>query len=213
MGKFAIVCFTDGDSGDFESAVWDSARYMSHGHLMAVHSRVPILRPQDLTDEVRRTHNLVIVGSPRGLQKALTPAIRSRWPVKVQADGVGQCSAAAGDTCLSDAAGSEPVVGVGECHFRGANHGVIFTAPRWEDTSDGGRAHIDLIVSGTDAAGLRDVVIFHHATLSRSPFANMAPDYMVAGPQYRAKGFGGLVAAGFWGSTWEWRADSAFVDC
>ena len=103
---------------------------------------------------------------------------------------------------------------VGPCVFYGPRHGLAFTAPRWEDQAgDGGRAFIDLVVTGTDASGLLDLTTYHHATLARPPFANMAPDFFVSGPDYKAKGFGGLVAAGFWGARWEWRDDSAFMEC
>ncbi len=30
---------------EFAVAVWDAARYIAHGHLMAVHALVPVLRP------------------------------------------------------------------------------------------------------------------------------------------------------------------------
>merc|ERR1712232_98527 len=146
--------------------------------------------------------------------EALSLDARKRWPVQIKLDG---CSSATGEeSCPASApsAASLPAsFTIGPCSLRGARHGLVFTAPRWEHAvgSKGGRAFIDLVVSGTDAIGFLDVVTFHHKHLSRSPFGNMVPDYFLSGPEYKAKGFGGLIAAGFWGSEWEWRADSAYM--
>ena len=34
---------------------------------------------------------------------------------------------------------------------------------------------------------------------TRAPFSNMLPDYVLTGPDFRRMGYGGIVAAGFWG--------------
>ena len=44
-------------------------------------------------------------------------------------------------------------------------------------------------------------------------FTNMVPDYLVVGPELEWKGMGGYLAAGNYGSNWEWRADAGHVAC
>lgn len=213
LSPFAIVAYVEGDGEEFATAVWDVARYVSHGHLMAVNSNAPVLRPEDVSDDVRRTRNLIHIGGPAALQTALSAEARARWPVGIEPAACSESS----DTCLAVDGKSKDNVSafaIGPCRFQSARHGIVFTAPRWEDgAGSNGRAFIDLVVSGTDAIGLLDVSTYHHKHLSRSPFANMVPDFFVSGPEYRAKGFGGLAAAGFWGSQWEWRSDSSYMEC
>ncbi|CAE8691920.1 unnamed protein product [Polarella glacialis] len=216
---FAIVACT-GAAAEAE-AVEDLARYMAHGHLLAVGSRAPVIRPQDISEELRQTHNLVLVGLPEGLQNAssLLRGMADRWPVRfLPPESCGSDDS----TCQTDdkdmpepAAAARISIELGPCIFTASRVGVAFTAPRWEAGAGlGGRAHQDLVVSGTDIAGLRDLVSFDFATNTphtRAPFTNMAPDFLVSGPEFKAKGYGGLLAAGFWGSNWEWRADTKTI--
>lgn len=45
----------------------------------------------------------------------------------------------------------------------------------------------------------------------RQPFSNTLPDYVVLSERTKALGAGGLLAAGFWGNSWEFRQDIAFT--
>lgn len=47
----------------------------------------------------------------------------------------------------------------------------------------------------------------------RAPFSNMVPDYVIIGGEFSYKGYGGVIAAGFWGNDWEWRADVGWHMC
>ena len=38
-------------------------------------------------------------------------------------------------------------------------------------------------------------------------------DFVVAGPDLPARGLGGVLAAGFWGNSWEFRKDTAYAKC
>ena len=76
-----------------------------------------------------------------------------------------------------------------------------------------------LVVSG-DVAGLRDATAAGEPTIppmARSPFSNTLPDFLVTGPDFAAKGFGGTLAAGFFGPRWEmsgrWGASYMALDC
>ena len=50
-----------------------------------------------------------------------------------------------------------------------------------------------------------------HSTVA--PMLPQVPDYMVFGPELAWKGMGGILAAGFYGSNWEWRPDTAYATC
>jgi len=41
----------------------------------------------------------------------------------------------------------------------------------------------------------------------------MVPDYVITGGEFSYKGYGGVIAAGFWGNDWEWRADVGWQMC
>ena len=66
----------------------------------------------------------------------------------------------------------------------------------------GGR--LALIIDG-DSGGMHDAIAAGEPTIppmARSPFSNTLPDYIVTGPQFAAKGYGGLLAAGFLDYAW-----------
>ena len=61
-----------------------------------------------------------------------------------------------------------------------------------------------IIIDG-DTHGLRDAIAAGEPTIppmARSPFSNTLPDYVVTGPDFRAKGYGGLLGAGFLDHRW-----------
>jgi hypothetical protein len=45
----------------------------------------------------------------------------------------------------------------------------------------------------------------------RAPFANYIPDYMVINQHIWSLGFGGVRAAGFWDSNWQFDPLQAFI--
>ena len=53
------------------------------------------------------------------------------------------------------------------------------------------------------------------ATMARSPFSNTLPDFALTGPEVAAKGYGGLLAAGFFDHAWRVAPAAAFfaADC
>ena len=87
---------------------------------------------------------------------------------------------------------------IGHCVFSSPQTGALFLAPH-----SGSR--LALIISGNSIEGIRDAV--HLATptippMTRSPFSNMVPDYVITGPSFRARGPGGYLCAGFWDNRW-----------
>ena len=74
-----------------------------------------------------------------------------------------------------------------------------------------------LVIDG-DVTGRRDAVAAGEPTIppmARSPFSNTLPDIIVTGPDFRAKGYGGLLAAGNFDYRWKWSAATSFcvIDC
>ena len=68
-----------------------------------------------------------------------------------------------------------------------------------------------LVIDG-DATGKRAAVALGEPTIppmARTPFSNTLPDYIVTGPEFEAKGYGGVIAAGYFNYKWRvWRAAS-----
>ena len=70
-----------------------------------------------------------------------------------------------------------------------------------------------LIVEG-DSRGLRDALAAGEPTIppmARAPFSNTLPDYIVVGPEFAAKGYGGLLAAGFFDHSWKVAESSSYL--
>lgn len=71
-----------------------------------------------------------------------------------------------------------------------------------------------LLIAGADVDGLSNALELAVPTIppmTRAPFTNLVPDYVVVGPETRALGPGGFLAAGFFGAQWEWREDAAWT--
>ena len=70
--------------------------------------------------------------------------------------------------------------------------------------------------AGTDVRALEQLLWYTFSSnqaLTRAPFSNMVPDYMVAGPDFRAKGYGGVLALGRWDHAWRWAPEAAHMRC
>ena len=97
----------------------------------------------------------------------------------------------------------------GECAFSSPQTGAVFLAPH-------AGSRLALVISGNSIEGIRDAV--HLATptippMTRSPFSNMVPDYVITGPQFRARGPGGYLCAGFWNNRWEYGKEISSCVC
>ena len=125
--------------------------------------------------------NLLLVGGPR--HNAVTARLAAHWR-------------RVGHAALWSDDGS--VLSIGGCEYDGASVGAVVLGPR----PGGGLA---LVLHGTDLRGLRDAVALGEPTIppmARSPWTNLVPDFAVTGPRFAAEGYGGLLAAGFFGVEW-----------
>eukprot|EP00927_Polykrikos_kofoidii_P049711 TRINITY_DN43727_c0_g1_i1.p1 TRINITY_DN43727_c0_g1~~TRINITY_DN43727_c0_g1_i1.p1 ORF type:complete len:986 (-),score=93.86 TRINITY_DN43727_c0_g1_i1:212-3052(-) len=173
------------------------AAYFATGHLIAVDTATQTLEFSD-AQSLRLTHRFVFLGQ----WSRFPESVRSRWPIKAAAGAIGDA--------LSEEVG---LLSVGSCVF-GAGHGAVFLSPAGEGA---GYAHLlDLVVTGTDYQALEDLVSFSFATNqahTRAPMSNMLPDFLVSGPEFRWRGYGGVVAAGYWDAKWQIAAQSAYLHC
>lgn len=152
------------------------------------------------------TGHLVAVGSATQLRTSSTSTETSRrvllgtverlrtlqgadWPVELNAEG-------------------PPTITVAGCTFTGdgsGGYGAVFRAPGQE-----------LVITATDERALKDLVTFSFATNqphTRAPMSNMLPDFLITGPDFAWKGYGGVVAAGFWDERWRAAPNSAYLQC
>ena len=102
------------------------------------------------------------------------------------------------------------VISIGGCAMPSAGVGALVLGP----TPGGGLA---LIIDG-DAEGLRDAIAAGEPTIppmARAPFSNLLPDYLVTGPAFKARGYGGVLAAGFFDHSWSVSSVSSYraIDC
>jgi len=103
---------------------------------------------------------------------------------------------------------------VGPCRFKEAGTGIVFVAPHWD--GEQGAARLRLVVAGVDDEGLRNAMRLAVPTIPpmmRAPFSNQIPDFVVVGSDVAARGAGGILAAGFWGSGWEFVSETSYYDC
>jgi hypothetical protein len=124
--------------------------------------------------------------------------------------------------------------------FQEADQGILFTFPFIRTSSESisanennendelnGFATESMKISVEDhhiGMGLvisaNSVLGYHHLSrlawpvippMVRAPFANYLPDYMIIDHQIWDKGFGGVLAAGYWDMEWKYDEKSAFV--
>ena len=132
--------------------------------------------------------NLLLIGGPR--DNAASARIAAYW-------------ASVGHAARWDSGG---VLSIGGCEMPSARVGSLILGP----TPSGGLA---LILDG-DSEGLRDAIAAGEPTIppmARTPFSNTLPDYIVTGPEFGAKGFGGLHAAGFLDYAWRAPASASWL--
>eukprot|EP00439_Symbiodinium_sp_Y106_P048509 s5681_g6.t1 len=163
------------------------ASYFVGGHLTAVGTATQVLT-QTEARAFRQSHRFVFLGTVARL-----PWGKS-WPLELR-------SGASGNTLR-----------LGGCRFAG-QYSAVFRAPA--EGSEALRA-LDLVVTALEDQALVDLVSYSFATNqphTRAPMSNMLPDFMVAGPHFRWKGYGGVVAAGYWDESWQPAPNSAYFRC
>ena len=134
--------------------------------------------------------NLILLGSPR--HNNATRRLAAYWARVGHAFG-----------WADGADGAERMV-VGGCALPADGVGALVLGPR----EGGGLA---LVVSG-DVGGVRDALSVAQPTIppmARAPFSSLLPDFLVTGPDFAARGYGGALAAGFFGHDWSLDAGKA----
>ena len=109
---------------------------------------------------------------------------------------------ARGAVQFSDLSGA---LSLGGRAYAGASTGcVLFGAYR---PFSGGelRGSLFVLLSGTDASGIEQAV----KAFPVGP-AMEIPDFVVTGPSFAWQSSGGILAAGYWGNHWEYRADISY---
>ncbi|XP_022094674.1 uncharacterized secreted protein ARB_06907-like [Acanthaster planci] len=98
---------------------------------------------------------------------------------------------------------------LGDCEFKEKRTGALFLAPH-----HAGR--LALVLLGNSPEGIEDVVRLASPTIppmTRSPFSNLVPDFVVTGPLFGGKGPGGYLCTGLWGNQWDYRPELASCAC
>ena len=89
---------------------------------------------------------------------------------------------------------------------------------RAEARAEAGGRRLIVTVAGTTLSGFGSAVeLLRSALFETNQWQHRVPDFVVAGPRYErghlGLDLGGVLAAGYWGSRWEYREDAAYVSC
>jgi hypothetical protein len=99
---------------------------------------------------------------------------------------------------------------IGPHTFRNLDQSLIFTMPLQtnETSAMGVCLHANTPEGYLDLSRLAWPV---PPPMVRAPFANYIPDYIVINQKIWAYGFGGVIAAGYWNSTWSFDPLQAYI--
>lgn len=181
---FVIIAGTQASS-HMNQLLLHLAVYVANLFWITSDTQAPIVRDADISLEKIKNKNVIIIGGPK--ENSLTSSFLSSIPIKIQDDSLV----------------------LEKCHFRHPQTGVLSLAPN-------GKNHLALMLFGNSQNALLDVISLATPTIppmSRSPFSNLVPDFMITGPDFRLKGPGGLSCTGFWGNHWEFRPDISSCVC
>ena len=70
------------------------------------------------------------------------------------------------------------------------------------------------MIAGTTLGSMHDIIMLAKPTIppmTRQPFSNTYPDFIVTGDETYHKGVGGFLAAGFWGYDWKYDDRSSYA--
>lgn len=206
---FAIVIGTQGDDFTAHEKLTYMAVYLATQHFAAQGTLVSVMNDSmwlarwgRVGDSTHRDHgpNSILLGGPHLNGVVAQLAEEGLLPVHFDRDR---------GTLLGG-------FSIGPCHFSKPSTGVVFTAPTGRATSDQASDGMHLVVAGTSIDGISQVVEYTFSSnqpLSRPPFSNMFPDFLVAGPNFRSAGYGGVQALGHWDHRWQWTAQAAYMRC
>ena len=170
----------------------DLAVYVANSHFASTGTAVQIINDTTAssTDADTRCHH-VLIGLEGSHAWLSAPTFRHRAPFKIQADGGLQLRGAA-------------------CVFAGPGAGLVTLAPV-------GNGRLALVLTGTDVDGMRAASFGMFASsqsLTRGVFSNMLPDFLlVRASEFRLKGYGGILAAGYYDTDWAISEPASRVEC
>ncbi|XP_052766387.1 uncharacterized protein LOC128207480 isoform X2 [Mya arenaria] len=181
---FRIIIGTGGSLSS-QTYIRQVAVYIANLFLLTSDGHVDIVADTDVQPENIGLLNAIILGN--STENIHTESILQRVPIKMSSDGVQ----------------------LGRCWFSSLRTGLLSLIPL-------GPAHLGLVLLGTSREGLQDVVSLATPTIppmTRSPFSNLIPDYVITGPDFGLKGPGGYLCAGFYGNHWQFQQEVASCVC
>eukprot|EP01097_Dermamoeba_algensis_P008006 TRINITY_DN5184_c0_g1_i1.p1 TRINITY_DN5184_c0_g1~~TRINITY_DN5184_c0_g1_i1.p1 ORF type:complete len:451 (+),score=128.00 TRINITY_DN5184_c0_g1_i1:154-1506(+) len=196
------------------------AVYISTSHYQSSSTYAPVIYDSDLSKEEAEKYNLILIGGP---------------DVNLWSQQLTQLYNESVQLVLSDEKKKVTSIGVGPCMYTGNDIGLLFLFQSHKSQEKAARQHqhqkqevrsalkyldnqanLNMMITGTDKQAVADIVNFSFSSsppLTRAAFTNMVPDYLVSGPEYRWKGYGGLLAAGHFDNNWKWSPSTSFSSC
>ncbi|XP_060070908.1 uncharacterized protein LOC132550832 [Ylistrum balloti] len=170
---------------EYGTEIQSLAVYIANLFFQTSDTAAPIVKLSDISDKTIGERNLIILSLSTAILEVL------ELPP---------------DLTLTDS-----VIKLGDCKFMEPRSGLMTLAPHksWKDG-------LVMLLSANSIEGLRDIVSLATPTIppmTRSPFSNLLPDYVVTGPEFGWKGPGGFLCAGFLGNGWEYRPDLSSCSC
>jgi hypothetical protein len=172
---------------------------------MAYDSHVRIVQDHVVLSNVSKWHdfNFVVLGGPMHNRLAASIHLKSLHSV----DAAELEGPAAGVQWSHDASS----IRIGPCNYSGAGTALLALVP------SGRGSQVALLVAGIDKPGLKTALHLGIPTIppmTRAPYTNMLPDYVVTEEVlFEAKGLGGFRAAGYWGHNWQWNSQTSYESC
>ncbi|XP_078345602.1 uncharacterized protein LOC144631097 isoform X1 [Oculina patagonica] len=184
-GPFLIVTGTSSQQKHVTTVLRQFAVYIANLFFLTSDAWAPVVSDAELDEETAEQYNLILVGSP--LENSWVEKYHGKVPLQYK------------DKSLA----------LGGCTFSSPQTGAVFLAPH-------AGSRLALVISGNSIEGIRDAV--HLATptippMTRSPFSNMVPDYVITGPLFRARGPGGYLCSGFWNNRWGYGRETSSCVC
>ena len=100
---------------------------------------------------------------------------------------------------------------IGPCRFGGPNLGLVTIGGIGPDR------HFVLVagdgVGGEEGGFPKATTMLHDGLFETNHWQHRAPDYALAGTEWGWKGFGGILAAGFWDHNWKFAPEASYVQC
>eukprot|EP01084_Bolivina_argentea_P038027 70316_1 len=103
----------------------------------------------------------------------------------------------------------ETFIQIGPCVYR-KSFGFMAMFPIVYESN----LHLGAVITGSDLERMYEVILMAKPTIppmTRQPFSNTLPDYILTGNDVFSKGFGGVLAAGFWKFDWKWDDSTSYA--